>query len=98
MIFIGVIVATVIVQFLLVTFGGSFAGTKALNGAQWATTVFIGSLSIPIATLGRFIPVVEASSDFHPIAPIVAHLAEEDSSARASYSHSTNGVGLVKVM
>lgn len=95
-IFIGVIVTTVVIQFLLVTFGGSFAGTKALSAEQWVTTVGIGAIALPVGTLARFIPVTEKPSDFHPIAPIVAHLAERASDTdRQSISGSgMNGVRL----
>lgn len=75
-IFMAVIATSVFVQFILVTFGGSFAGTAALTAEQWVTTIGIGALAIPVGTLTRFIPITEKPCDFQSISPIVAHLAE----------------------
>lgn len=55
--FIVIWIITAGVQALIVTFGGPFTQTAALNWTQWLLSVGIGALSIPIGLLVRFIPV-----------------------------------------
>jgi magnesium-transporting ATPase (P-type) len=92
-IFIGVVVVTVVIQFLLVTFGGSFAGTAALNAEQWVTTIGIGALALPIGALARLIPVSELPSDFHPLPAILEHLAD-DTERQSMSGNGMHGVRL----
>jgi len=56
-IFIGVVFFTVVVQVLIVEFGGQFSNTVPLNLIQWVFCIVIGSISLPIGMLLRFIPV-----------------------------------------
>jgi hypothetical protein len=55
-IFIGVLIFTVLVQFLIVQFSGRFASCVPLNLEQWVACVVIGSISIPVGFLLRLIP------------------------------------------
>lgn len=58
-IFTGVIVGTIVVQVILVEFGGNFTSTAPLPWDKWLTCIGLGALSIPIGLLIRFIPVPE---------------------------------------
>ena len=51
-----VIIFTVITQFLLVTFGGSFTKTCPLSLGEWLITVGLGALSLPVGVLMRLMP------------------------------------------
>lgn len=55
-IFLGVIVFTITVQFLLVQFAGDFAGTEALSLHDWLLCFGIGALSLPIGFVLRAVP------------------------------------------
>lgn len=63
-IFIGVIILTTFLQYLIVTFGGEFTRTSPLTADQWMKTVGFGLISIPVGFLMRFFPVTEAEEDF----------------------------------
>jgi len=52
-IFLSVIGFTLSMQYLLVQFGGSFAGTEALSSDDWALCFGIASLSLPIGFILR---------------------------------------------
>jgi len=56
-IFMAVMAITVVVQFLMVQFGGEAAKTRPLDLDEWLFCVAIGSLAIPLGFLCRFIPV-----------------------------------------
>jgi len=56
-IFVGVMILTVIVQYLMVQFGGIWTQTAALNIQEWCVCIAIGFLSLPVGILLRFIPV-----------------------------------------
>lgn len=56
-IFLAVFVITLFIQFLMVQFGGEAAKTRPLDIHEWTITVLIGSLSIPLGFISRFIPV-----------------------------------------
>lgn len=56
-IFLGVLAFTVIIQFVLVQFGGRFSQTVALNGAQWAFCVGIGAVSLLLGAFMKLMPV-----------------------------------------
>ncbi|KAJ1971464.1 plasma membrane calcium, partial [Dimargaris verticillata] len=49
-------VVVVAAQILIVTFGGLAFGTVPLTGVQWMSTVFIGSLSLPVGLILRLSP------------------------------------------
>lgn len=59
-IFISVVTFTVVFQAILVQFLGKFAGTVPLNKEQWMITVGIGSISLFVAVIVKFIPVPKA--------------------------------------
>eukprot|EP00752_Nemacystus_decipiens_P016220 g14503.t1 len=54
--FLGVIVFTVLTQFLIVQEGGSFTRTEDLNREEWATTVLMGAAVLPLGVVMRFLP------------------------------------------
>eukprot|EP01100_Stratorugosa_tubuloviscum_P004637 TRINITY_DN2167_c0_g1_i7.p1 TRINITY_DN2167_c0_g1~~TRINITY_DN2167_c0_g1_i7.p1 ORF type:complete len:1023 (+),score=555.41 TRINITY_DN2167_c0_g1_i7:262-3330(+) len=56
-IFILVLIVTVVVQFLIVEFGGKWASTVPLNLQQWISCVVIGFVSMPFGFLLKFIPI-----------------------------------------
>lgn len=55
--FIGVIVFTVLAQFLIVTFGGGFTRTCPLTADEWMITTGLGALSLPVGVIMRLLPV-----------------------------------------
>mmetsp|Transcript_30436 Transcript_30436/g.40201 ORF Transcript_30436/g.40201 Transcript_30436/m.40201 type:complete len:1034 (-) Transcript_30436:191-3292(-) len=52
----GVIFFTTAVQYLIVEYGGEFTRTTPLTGMEWAETVLLGSLSLPLGVLMKFLP------------------------------------------
>eukprot|EP01120_Amphizonella_sp_Union-15-10_P014954 TRINITY_DN7486_c0_g7_i1.p1 TRINITY_DN7486_c0_g7~~TRINITY_DN7486_c0_g7_i1.p1 ORF type:complete len:1045 (-),score=272.60 TRINITY_DN7486_c0_g7_i1:55-3144(-) len=58
-IFISVIVITVVVQALIVQFGGLATQTVPLNWQQWLFSILLGFIELPYGMLLRFIPVRE---------------------------------------
>merc|ERR1719409_801821 len=54
-IFIGVIVATIFVQYMFIEYGGEYTKTVPLKKSDWVATVLIGSLSIPIGFVTRLV-------------------------------------------
>jgi len=63
--FMGVILFTICVQWLIVTYGGDFTRTTPLSKNEWTETVLLGSLSIPIGVLSKFLPpFVEGQNNF----------------------------------
>ncbi|KAG0464345.1 hypothetical protein HPP92_020414 [Vanilla planifolia] len=56
-VFIGVLSATAIFQFIIVQFLGDFANTMPLTFMQWLLTVLVGFLGMPIAAAIKMIPV-----------------------------------------
>jgi Ca2+-transporting ATPase len=65
-IFLGVIVFTAILQFLLVQFGGSFVETYPLDAMQWGICVALGFGSLPVGFIGRLIPIEKIVARFFP--------------------------------
>eukprot|EP01103_Thecamoeba_quadrilineata_P021547 TRINITY_DN9939_c0_g1_i1.p1 TRINITY_DN9939_c0_g1~~TRINITY_DN9939_c0_g1_i1.p1 ORF type:complete len:1009 (-),score=162.76 TRINITY_DN9939_c0_g1_i1:73-3042(-) len=59
-----ILLFTFIMQFLIVEFGGEFAGTTGLSIAQWIVCIAVGALSIPVMYAIRSVqisePVVQA--------------------------------------
>eukprot|EP01094_Clydonella_sp_ATCC50884_P012908 TRINITY_DN23200_c0_g1_i1.p1 TRINITY_DN23200_c0_g1~~TRINITY_DN23200_c0_g1_i1.p1 ORF type:complete len:993 (-),score=402.69 TRINITY_DN23200_c0_g1_i1:268-3246(-) len=55
--FIAIIVITVVLQFLIVQFGGIIFKTTGLNAWQWAVTVAIGAISWPLGLALRCLPI-----------------------------------------
>ena len=55
-IFVGVLVTTLVLQVLIVQFGGSFVKTAPLDVMQFAICVLIGLTSFPVRFLITFIP------------------------------------------
>ncbi|KAK2651900.1 hypothetical protein Ddye_011756 [Dipteronia dyeriana] len=55
--FIGVMVATVVFQVIIVEFLGNLASTVPLSWQLWLFCVLIGAVSMPIAVVIKFIPV-----------------------------------------
>jgi magnesium-transporting ATPase (P-type) len=63
-IFLGVIIITMVLQGLIVQFGGAFTQTAPLSLDQWVVTVLLGALAAPVGVLMRFIPVSEDPNSF----------------------------------
>ncbi|GMN55248.1 hypothetical protein TIFTF001_024359 [Ficus carica] len=55
--FIGIIFITVVLQIIIIEFLGKFAKTVRLNWSYWLISVVIGSISWPLAALGKLLPV-----------------------------------------
>ncbi|KAJ5075182.1 cation transporting atpase [Anaeramoeba ignava] len=55
--FIFIVSITIVLQTLIVEFGGAFFSTKKLTWAEWLVCIIIGSLSIPVGFLIRLIHV-----------------------------------------
>jgi len=64
-IFVGILIATAVMQAFIVEFGGNFLETTHLNSAQWGICLLLGSLSIPLGFIQRMIP-VESFAFFRP--------------------------------
>jgi len=56
-IFVGIIIATIAIQVVIIEFGGSFIETTRLTLSQWGVCVLLGFLSIPLGFVQRLIPV-----------------------------------------
>lgn len=63
--FLNIIVITCVCQVILVEFLGVFADTVPLSWDQWLICVGVGSLSLPIAVIGKFIPIPDTSTFEH---------------------------------
>jgi len=62
--FIAIIAVTGIGQYFIIEFGGNYTQTVPLTEDEWASTVFLGALSIPLGFFMRLIPVKERESSF----------------------------------
>merc|ERR1712070_32579 len=52
-IFMGVIAATVIVQFMFIQYGGDYTKTEQLTAVEWIRTIGLASLTIPLGYVVR---------------------------------------------
>merc|ERR1712146_695833 len=52
-----IIAFTVIVQYLIVEYGGEFTKTKPLNAHEWNVCICLGAFPIPLGIIMRLIPV-----------------------------------------
>jgi len=64
--FIGVLIFTVTVQFLIVQFAGVYASCVPLTTQQWFVCVLIGAVSIPVGFVLRLIPVSTTGNSTKP--------------------------------
>jgi len=64
-IFIGVTIATVGLQVMLIEVGGDFIKTSPLTIEQWGWCILFGFISVPIGILMRFIPIEEDPKSFN---------------------------------
>jgi hypothetical protein len=55
--FVGILIATAIVQAIFVEFGGDFTSTKKLIYWEWFICIGLGALELPVGVLVRLIPV-----------------------------------------
>jgi len=55
-VFLGIMAFTVVMQYLIVQFGGEFAGTAALTKNQWLTCIAIAGFGIPWGAFLRILP------------------------------------------
>lgn len=63
-VFLGIIIATVVFQVIIVEFLGTFASTVPLSWQLWLLSILIGAVSLPIAVVLKFIP-VEGETKHH---------------------------------
>ena len=75
-IFVGIIIATVAVQYGLVEYGGDFFRTSSLNQDQWIKSALLASLTLPIGGLMRIFPLREREDSFAPTNFVGAITAE----------------------
>ncbi|KAJ1914082.1 plasma membrane calcium [Mycoemilia scoparia] len=54
--FLAVQVVVIALQWIIVTFGGKAFGTVPLDAEEWAGTIFIGSLALPVGFMIRCLP------------------------------------------
>lgn len=77
----------VVMQFVIVQFGGEITQTTPLSFGQWQTCVLIGSISIPVGYLLKLIPVedtIASGGSSRQGTSFVGALANEGSSAASS--------------
>merc|ERR1712137_262470 len=60
--FVGISIATVIIQVLFIQFGGDFTQTEPLPLNLWIFTILVSSISIPIGFVYRMIPIPGSES------------------------------------
>jgi magnesium-transporting ATPase (P-type) len=77
--FIGIIVFTVVLQYLLVEYGGDWVRSVPLTPQQFYDCVILGGLSITVGGLMRFVPVGESADDFAPMSDIMKTLRRSSS-------------------
>lgn len=64
-IFIGVMLATVMFQVIIVEFLGAFASTVPLSWQLWLLSILIGFVGMPIAVVLKCIPVERGVAKHH---------------------------------
>eukprot|EP00903_Cladosiphon_okamuranus_P006006 g5926.t1 len=62
--FVGVIIVTTILQYLIVEMGAEFTKTAHLSSREWLITVALGAIALPLGVFMRFIPVKEDPASF----------------------------------
>ena len=62
--FVGIIIATIVTQIVLVQYGGDFVKTTPLSVDQWVSTILLGALSLPVGAVMRCLPASEDDSQF----------------------------------
>eukprot|EP00752_Nemacystus_decipiens_P003489 g3222.t1 len=62
--FIGVIIVTTLLQYLIVEMGAEFTKTAHLSSREWLITVALGAIALPLGVFMRFIPVKENPTSF----------------------------------
>jgi len=71
-VFIGVLVITCVIQFLIIEFAGSFVQVTSLNWQEWLVCVLIGAISLPVGFVLRFVPVpAEKIAEPEPSTPLL---------------------------
>jgi Ca2+-transporting ATPase len=56
-VFATVLSSTIVFQFIIVEYLGSFANTTPLTFTQWIASIFIGFIGMPIAAAVKMVPV-----------------------------------------
>jgi len=101
--FLCIVFFTVVAQYLIVEYGGSFVKTTSLSSEQWTKCVLLGSLSLPLGALMRFIPIKDSNCDFAAVLPIMENAKKKldnsntpsSSSSSSSSSTTTTSLSLV---
>ena len=63
-IFLAVVVVSVVVQALVVEFGGKFTKCSGLTATHWAWTILLGAVSLPLGVVMRWIPAADRDGDY----------------------------------
>eukprot|EP01132_Coremiostelium_polycephalum_P003264 gene3264-4087_t len=69
-VFMLVIIGTILIQIILVEFGGEFFGTQPLNFKQWVVCLFIGAGGLFWGFCLRLLPIEDRLPEVRPIKPI----------------------------
>lgn len=51
---------TLVMQYIIIQFGGEFTSTTPLTLNEWLLCIFIGSLGLPVGALVKMIPLSES--------------------------------------
>jgi len=70
---------TIVVQWLIIEFGGEFASTVPLSLNQWLISIGIGFMSIPVSLVLRCIPITEPVEERQRKTPSVAQMKRMES-------------------
>ena len=76
LLFPGIVFGTVVVQILIVEFGGKPISTAGLTATQWFSCIGIAFLSLPFGFLIRMIPVPKTATDKKPNPNFINSLEE----------------------
>jgi magnesium-transporting ATPase (P-type) len=69
--FMGIVIFTMIVQYVIVEYGGDFVKTTPLTADQWIKCVLLGALSLPVGGLMRCIPAYDSPRDLVPVSSLI---------------------------
>jgi len=88
---VGVLIFTLLVQYLIVEFGGEFASTTPLSSGQWIACILIGSLGLPMGVLIKLIPIppTDSSTKIRDVIP------ESPSTRKSTTSESLRRIRIV---
>ena len=62
--FILVIVFTVVMQYIIIEYGGDFTKTTPLTAEEWQRTVGLAAVTFPLGIIMRLLPISENPADY----------------------------------